>query len=63
MSFENFLAEANAGKGPKVAAWLKPYFKYVLPLIIIFIFITGIINFKFADDFTILNNWIKPLFK
>ena len=56
--FDNFLREANTGKGPKVAAWLRPYFTYVLPLIIIFVFIMGIITFEFKDDFTILN-WIK----
>lgn len=60
--FDNFLAEANTGRGPKVARWLKPYFKYVLPLIIIFVFITGILNFKFADNFTIWG-WIKALLK
>ena len=61
--FDNFLAEANIGKGPKVPRWLRPYMTYVLPLIIIFIFIVGVINFKFADNFTILDNWIMPLFK
>ena len=59
--FDNFLAEANTGRGPKVARWLKPYFKYVLPLIIIFVFITGIVTFEFADDFTIWK-WFKSLF-
>ena len=59
--FENFLAEANTGKGPKVPRWLRPYMTYVLPLIIIFIFVVGIVNFKFADNFTILG-WIKSLF-
>lgn len=58
--FDNFLAEANTGNGPKVARWLKPYFTYVLPLIIIFVFIMGIITFEFADNFTILG-WIKSL--
>ena len=58
--FDNFLREANTGKGPKVVAWLRPYFTYVLPLIIIFVFIMGIITFEFKDDFTILN-WVKSL--
>ena len=60
--FDNFINEANTGKGPKVARWLKPYFTYVLPLIIIFVFIMGIITYEFADNFTILN-WIKGLIK
>ena len=59
--FDNFLAEANTGRGPKVARWLKPYFKYVLPLIITFVFITGIVTFEFADNFTIWK-WFKSLF-
>lgn len=58
--FDNFLAEANTGKGPRVARWLRPYLTYVLPLIIVFVFIMGIITFEFADNFTILN-WIKSL--
>ena len=60
--FDNFLAEANTGRGPKVAKWLKPYLTYVLPFIIIFVFIMGIISFEFADNFTILN-WVKSLIK
>ncbi len=59
--FDNFLAEANTGKGPKVARWLRPYLTYVLPLVIVFVFIIGIITFEFTDDFTILG-WIKDLF-
>lgn len=60
--FDNFINEANTGKGPKVARWLKPYFTYVLPLIIVFVFIMGIISYEFADNFTILG-WIKSLIK
>ena len=60
--FDNFLLEANTGKGPKVARWLKPYFTYVLPIIIVFVFIMGILEFKFADNFTILG-WFKNLTK
>ena len=60
--FDNFIAEANTGKGLKVARWLKPYLTYVLPLIIVFVFIMGIITFEFADNFTILG-WLKSLIK
>ena len=59
--FENFINEANAGKGLKMPRWLKPYLTYVLPFIIISIFIIGILNFQFADNFTILG-WVKSLF-
>lgn len=42
--WENFLAEANEGKGLKIAKWLRPYMTYVLPVIV------GII---LVSDFTI----------
>ena len=58
--FDNFLKEANTGKGLKMPRWLKPYLTYVLPLIVIALFIIGILNFKFADDFTIWG-WIKSV--
>ena len=58
--FKNFMAEANTGEGMKVKKWMKPYMTFVLPAIIVFVFIIGIINFEFADNFTILN-WIKGL--
>jgi NSS family neurotransmitter:Na+ symporter len=58
--FKSFMEEANTGEGMKVKKWMKPYMTFVLPAIIIFVFIIGIINFEFADGFTILN-WIKDL--
>ena len=58
--FDNFLAEANAGKGMKVQKWMRPYMTYVLPVIIAAIFVIGILTFEFADDFTILG-WIKSM--
>ena len=60
--FDNFIAEANTGKGIKFnAKILKPYMTYVLPVIIIIIFIIGILTFPFADNFTILE-YLKQLF-
>ena len=44
--WDNFLAEANAGKGLKIANWMKPYCKYILPVIILFIYIYGLITFQ-----------------
>ena len=41
--FENYLAEANTGKGPKLPRWLRPYFRYVLPLLIIVILVQGLL--------------------
>ena len=39
--FENFLEEANTGQGIHFPKWTKVYLKYILPCIIIFIFIQG----------------------
>ena len=43
--WDNFLKEANEGKGLKMAKWLRPYVAYVLPVIIIVIFVVGLVNF------------------
>ncbi len=51
--FDNFLAEANAGKGLKLKRWMYGYMKYVLPIVIVVLFIIGIVTFEFKDDFTI----------
>ena len=37
--WNNFLEEANTGKGTKFPKWLKVYVKYILPLIILFLWI------------------------
>ena len=44
--WDNFLKEANTGVGLKVQAWQKPIFKYVVPVIIIAIYIYGIVTFN-----------------
>ena len=59
--FDKFLEEANSGKGPKMPRWLKPYLTYVVPTLIVGLFLYGIFTFKFADDFTIIK-WIVNLF-
>ena len=59
--FNNYLEEVNTGKGMKMGKWIRPYATYVLPLIIIFVFVVGVLTFSFADNFTILK-WIKGLF-
>lgn len=43
--WDNFVNEANQGKGLKVAAWMKWYYKFVLPIVIFGIFIIGLINY------------------
>ncbi len=42
--FDNYLKEANAGEGMKMPKALAPYFKYVLPLLLLFVFVTGFIQ-------------------
>lgn len=39
--FENFLEEANTGKGTKFPKWVRGYVTYILPLIVLFIFVQG----------------------
>ncbi len=41
--WDNFVKEANEGEGFKVQKWMQPYVTYVLPLIVILVFILGII--------------------
>jgi NSS family neurotransmitter:Na+ symporter len=42
--WDKFVDEANTGKGIKVPSWLRPYLTYILPLIIIVVFVVGIIS-------------------
>ena len=41
--FDNYLEEANTGRGLKLSAKLKPYFQFILPLLIVFILIQGLV--------------------
>ena len=41
--FDKYLAEANTGSGLKMSAKLKPYFQFILPVLILFILIQGLI--------------------
>ena len=41
--FDQYLAEANTGSGLKMSARLKPYFQFILPLLILVILIQGLI--------------------
>ena len=43
--WDKFMAEANEGKGLKLAKWMRPYVTYVVPVIIAFIFVFGLYNF------------------
>ncbi len=41
--WKNFMAEANEGRGIKVASWMRGYMKFVLPIILVIIFLMGIL--------------------
>ena len=40
--FDKYLAEANKGTGLRFARWLKPYFQWVLPILIVIILLQGL---------------------
>lgn len=40
--FDNYLAETNLGKGGKMPRLLKPYFQFILPILILVILIQGL---------------------
>lgn len=39
--WKNFLTEANSGTGLKFPKWVKPYVTFIIPLIVLFLFIQG----------------------
>ena len=41
--FDRYLAEANRGKGLKLSPKLKPYFQFVLPVLIVIILLQGLL--------------------
>ena len=43
--WDNFVKEANTGKGLKVQQWMKPFFRFVVPAVIIFLYVYGLVTF------------------
>ena len=43
--WDNFVAEANAGKGWKVKGWMKPIFQFVVPIVVAFLYVYGLFTF------------------
>lgn len=41
--YDNYLREANTGSGIKMPRWLRPYFQFILPVLILVILIQGLI--------------------
>lgn len=44
-SWKNLMAEANAGDGLKLKNWMRGYITYVLPVIVLALFVIGIISY------------------
>ena len=42
--FDKFIEEANTGKGFKIPHWMKYYFRFGLPVLVLIIFIQGLMN-------------------
>ena len=42
--WDNFINEANSGKGLKFPKWLRIYVTYIMPLIVLFVFVQGYIS-------------------
>ena len=42
--FDNYLNECNTGKGMKFAGFLKPYFQFVLPILVLIVLVQGFIK-------------------
>ena len=40
--FDNYLEEANTGKGIKLPRWMCHYFRYILPILILVILVSGL---------------------
>lgn len=43
--WDNFIKEANTGEGVKLPKWFRPYITWVLPAIIIVVFVLGILSY------------------
>lgn len=43
--WDKFVSEANEGKGLKIAKWMRPYMTFVLPVIIVALFVLGMVSF------------------
>ena len=44
--WDKFVEEANAGQGLKVQNWMKPIFRYVVPVCVAGLYIYGLLTFK-----------------
>ena len=42
--FDKYLDECNQGTGLRFGKWLKPYFRFILPILILIIIVQGLIG-------------------
>lgn len=47
--WKNYTAEANTGKGLKIRNWMRFYLTYILPLVVLFIFLFGLYDKFFTN--------------
>ncbi len=43
--WDDCVSEANSGKGPKIHSWMKPVFKYLVPMMVLCLYIYGLMTF------------------
>lgn len=41
--WDNFVSEANTGRGLRVVRWMRPYMTFVLPVLIVVVFVLGLL--------------------
>ena len=44
--WDKLMDECNQGKGLKVQNWMRPFFSYLVPVCVVFLYIVGLINFN-----------------
>ena len=44
--WDSFVLEANTGRGLRIRPWMKPLFRYLVPAIILFLYVYGLITYQ-----------------
>ena len=60
--WDKFELEANTGSGMKVRRWMRVFFKYVTPIIVLCIWIYGLVTYFLPDLPANLIHWLGSLF-
>lgn len=56
--FENFLKEANKGEGIKFPHWIRLYMQYILPLIVVIIYLKGYYDMFSGKSTAVFVSWM-----